>query len=162
MSVLQEKMEGCSARHDYVQGCRHCSGDALLQLRILQECDYFLKVDSDVFFYATIPFNMLHDMRIQGSVFGHTGDFTHGPSSCTRGIKAGGKEFQNMATGYSRRPEWAAKINWKGPCSAGVAKFERSVDECCSNFIVLETEFWQSEPVRAFGKCFHEIYPGFF
>jgi hypothetical protein len=161
MTILEEKMEDCPAPHDYVQGTRYYSGEAL-QLGILKDYDYFLKVDSDVFMNATIPFNMLHDMRIQGAIYGHTGLFKNGLSACCKGIKAGRLEFEKMATDLTMRPEWASKINWKGPCSAGVAKFERSVDEYYANFIIMETKFWQSKPVRAFGKYFNEIYPGFF
>ena len=164
ISILQEKMEDCPSPHDYVQGCRYYSGEAL-QLGILQEYDYLLKVDSDVNMNATIPFHMLHDMRIQGSIFGHTAAYAgRGGRACTHGIKSARKRLEKIAknTSDSRRPEWAKKINWKGPCSAGVKQFERSVDEYYANFIIMETKFWQSEPVRAFGKYFNEIYPGFF
>jgi hypothetical protein len=161
MTILKEKMEACPSPHDYIQGTRYYSGEAL-QLGILKGYDYFLKVDTDVFMNATIPFNMLHDMRIQGSIYGHTGDYTNGDSTCCIGIKAVRLEFKKMATDLTLHPEWVSKISWKGPCSGGVAKFERSVDEYYSNFIIMETKFWQSEPVRAFGKYFNEIYPGFF
>jgi hypothetical protein len=105
-------MEGCPTPHDYVQGCRYYSGEAL-QLGILEENDYLLKVTSDIFMNATIPFNILYDMRIQGSIFGHTAAYGgRGGLACTHGIKRARKPFQRIAKTHSSSlpPEWAKKI----------------------------------------------------
>jgi hypothetical protein len=105
---------------------------------------------------------MLHDMKIQDAVFGHTAEFEKGLSACTKDVKLARYAFEEMARDVDRRPAWAKQINFTGPCSAGVQKFERGVDEYYTNLIILETKFWQSEPVRHFGNFINEWYPGFF
>jgi hypothetical protein len=139
----------------------------VFQLGILQEYDYFLKVDTDIHFNGTIPFNMLHGMKIQDALFGHTAEFKKGFRACTKGLKLARYAFEEMARDVDRRPAWAKQINFTGPCSAKVQKFERGVDKYYTNLIIMETkfwqsEFWQSEPVRHLGNFINEWYPGFF
>jgi hypothetical protein len=166
-SILNDPKVGCGGNWptDYVQGTRYYSGE-VFQLGIMQEYDYWLKIDTDIRFNATVPFNMLHDMKIRGSLFAHTAEYPDGDQSCSTGARKAWEDYVDLARspdgGDGRRPAWAVAADWKGPCSAGVQRFERAYDEYYSNFIIGSTKFWQSEPVRHFGKYLNEYFPGFF
>jgi hypothetical protein len=87
-----------------------------------------------------------------------TTKFEKGLYACTSGTKLARCAFEEMARDMARRTTWAKQINFTGPCSAGVQKF----DQYYMNPIILETKFWQSKPIRHFGKFIYEWYPGFF
>jgi hypothetical protein len=76
----------CRASLAYVHGTRWYI-DELLHLEILQNYDYFIKLDSDVVFLKPIPFHILHDMKVRGAVVGHTGVYpSRLTSPCADGI----------------------------------------------------------------------------
>jgi hypothetical protein len=173
-SRLHETMEGCDRGkdfEDYVQGTRYYSND-VLNLRIIQNYEYLLKVDLDVEFSDNIlPFHILHDMKLRGAIFGHTGEFLpKGFGGCTKNSNLVVDSFVQMAS-ISRekenhngtdKPAWARNASWKGPCSAGVDAFERGKDQYYTNVIFMSVDFFQSEHVRAYGKWMNEFYPGYF
>eukprot|EP00980_Cylindrotheca_fusiformis_P031214 scaffold25998_cov122-Cylindrotheca_fusiformis.AAC.7 len=174
-SRLQETMEGCdrgTESEDYVQGTRYYSND-VLNLQILQNYDYFLKIDLDVEFRDEIvPFHVLHDMRLRGAVFGHTGEFLpKGFGGCTKNINLAVDSFVQMALMETKtkrsdesanKPEWTKAASWTGPCSVGVDAFERGKDQYYTNFIFMSVAFFTSQHVRDYGKWMNEFYPGFF
>ncbi|CAJ1942016.1 unnamed protein product [Cylindrotheca closterium] len=174
-SRLTEKMEGCDRGtdfEDYVQGTRYYSND-VLQLKILKGYDYLLKVDLDIEFKGDqlFPFHLLHDMRLRGAIFGHSGEFLpKGFGGCTKNINHVVDSFVEMASMVNvttgdddnDKPTWARQSNWKRPCSAGVEEFDRGKDQYYTNLVVMSVDFFQSEHVRAYGKWMNEYYPGFF
>ncbi|KAL3938748.1 MAG: hypothetical protein SGBAC_006398 [Bacillariaceae sp.] len=171
-SRLTEKMEGCDRGtdfEDYVQGTRYYSND-VLHLAILQNYDYLLKVDLDVEFRGDqlFPFHLLHDMKIRGAIFGHSGEFLpKGFGGCTKNINTVVDSFVQMASMINAsagddKPPWARQATWKLPCSAGVQEFDRGKDQYYTNLVVMLVDFFQSEHVRAFGHWMNEYYPGFF
>lgn len=172
-SRLKETMEGCDRGEDfedYVQGTRYYSND-VLNLRIIQNYDYLLKVDLDVEFSdKIIPFHLLHDMKLRGAIFGHTGEFLpNGFGGCTKNINLLVDSFVQMASmedgkrdSITPPPKWAKNANWRTPCSAGVDAFERGKDQYYTNFVVMSVDFFQSEHVRSYGKWMNEFYPGYF
>jgi Glycolipid 2-alpha-mannosyltransferase len=157
MKLLDEPMEGCKQSRDYIQGTRYYS-DYFLNLKILQTYSYMVKMDLDIEFNATLPFNMLWDMQQKGAFFGHTGEFPEGLEPCGRGIQPCMDSFVQEF----RNANWTDGGRWKGPCSKGVVPFDRAVDRYYTNFIVMKTSFFQSQPVRDFGHWMNEYNPGFF
>jgi hypothetical protein len=157
LKLLDEPMEGCKAPHDYVQGTRYYS-DYFLNLKILQTYTYMIKMDLDIEFNTTLPFNLLWDMKQKGAFFGHTGEFPEGLEPCGRGIQPCMDRFVQEF----QKANWTDGGRWKGPCSKGVVPFDRAVDRYYTNFIVMKTSFFQSQPVRDFGHWMNEYNPGFF
>lgn len=157
-----EPMEGCNRgtfAQDYVQGTRYYTHPAL-NLDILKNYDYFLKVDLDIEFDKSriLDMDLLHDMKMRGALLGHTGEFLpNGLSACCTNIQ----NFMHYFVENTTKP-WAAAVNWTGSCSAGIDSFEREADQYYTNFVILSVPFFQSEHVRHFGREMNEYYPGFF
>eukprot|EP00804_Cyclotella_cryptica_P009128 CCRYP_003209-RA/>CCRYP_003209-RA protein AED:0.04 eAED:0.04 QI:87/1/1/1/1/1/3/379/492 len=157
-----ERMEGCDRgafAQDYVQGTRYYT-DSVLNLAILKNYDYFLKVDLDIEFDKSniLGMDLLHDMEMRGALFGHTGEFLpSGLAACCGKINNFVHNFVENGT----KP-WAAAVNWTRACSAGLDCFEMEADQYYTNFVILSVPFFQSEHVRQFGREMNEYYPGFF
>jgi hypothetical protein len=61
----------------------------MLNLAILKEYDYFLKIDTDVVFVESFPFHLLQDMAMKNAVFGHTAEYhLRGSKTCAMKINA--------------------------------------------------------------------------
>jgi hypothetical protein len=169
MSLLDEPMWDCPTAHDYIQGTRYYS-DQFLHLSILQEYDYMIKIDLDIEFKEALSFNILWDMKQRGAVMGHTGEFPKGLNACNKGIQPVMESFvrkyaQNQNPPHSNTTTTTTTSwnrHWKGPCSKGVHAFERGMDQWYTNLVVMDRAFFQSEPVRVYGRWMNEANPGLF
>jgi hypothetical protein len=159
MTILEEPMLDCESPQDYIQGTRYYS-DPFLHLKILENYEYMIKMDLDVEFKAAVPFNIMWDMKQRGALFGHTGQFLEAFPTCSEGIHPVMKSFVEEHANKTTSASWTQ--HWKGPCSAGVRVFERGHDLYFTNLVVLTRAFFQSEPVRAYGRWMNEYNPGYF
>mmetsp|Transcript_113193 Transcript_113193/g.169284 ORF Transcript_113193/g.169284 Transcript_113193/m.169284 type:complete len:487 (-) Transcript_113193:15-1475(-) len=158
-SLLAEPMESCEADHDYIQGTRYYS-DPFLHLKILENYEYMIKMDLDMEFKAPIPFNMMWDMKQQGALFGHAGEFVDPFPPCSKGIHRVMNSFATEHANKTTSASWTK--HWKGPCSAGVREFDQGYDQYYTNLVLMNRALFQSEPIRAYGRWMNEYNPGYF
>jgi hypothetical protein len=83
----------CQALTEYIQGTRWYIYE-MLHLQILQEYDYFIKMDADIVFLHSIPIHLLQDMKVRGAVFGHAAQYPdHVTTPCANEIAQAAQEF---------------------------------------------------------------------
>jgi hypothetical protein len=59
----------------------------ILHLAILQQYEYWIKLDPDVVVLRPLEINLLLDMKRKGAVFGHTAKYPKGfQTPCSEGI----------------------------------------------------------------------------
>lgn len=126
---------GCRYDLSYIQGTRWYSNE-LLHLAILKEYDYFVKLDTDMFFLKPWNhFSLLADMQLKNAVYGHAGHYVNTGTSCTNGILATTQHY-----------ETTENISY---CSENV---RRNADFYYTNFMIGQVKFWSSPKVRHFGR----------
>jgi hypothetical protein len=151
-SLLKVPMEPrqCRAPKPYVLGTKWYVNE-MLHLSILQQYDYFIKLDTDVVFLEPLPLNLLHDMTIRRAVFGHTGQYpNHVTAPCGRGIVQAVHDYLQQTSG--------AGI----PCSRDHPSLRKDADLYYTNFIIGRTDFFQSPSVLHFARFLAEYPLGYF
>eukprot|EP00797_Seminavis_robusta_P009385 Sro1679_g290700.2 (474) ;mRNA; r:11030-12451 len=173
-SILQKPMTNrCDAPVNYISATRWYT-DEMLHLSILKDYEYFVKMDTDVAFVKQLPFNILHDMKLRGALFGHTANFARmAPLPCGDEITTAIKAFQLRWLHYEEGDRLAAeelfpfkpksKVTWGGAiCSSNNARMHMDTDYYYSNLIIGRTDYFQREEVRALGRFMTEYPHGFF
>jgi len=163
--ILKEDQVGrqCQAPPSYIQGTRFYTNE-FFHFSILSEYDYWAKIDLDIVFNKTIPFNMLHDMKIRGALFAHTAEYLPlGDPVCAKGITNATSSFVTdmNAKRASGGSSWLNDSSWSNICSAGIPAMEVDADRYYTNFILGDTRFFQSEPVLELARYLTEFQPGF-
>jgi len=143
----------CSAPLNYISGTRWYSNE-MLHFGILQNYDYWVKLDIDILFLRTFPIHLLQDMYRKGAVFSHTAEYGEaGSQTCTRGSRRAVQAFINST----------AVFPWKREmCSQGYTTLQRDTDQYYTNLVVGSTAFWQSPAVLRFARYLSEYNPGFY
>jgi hypothetical protein len=144
----------CQAPIPYIQATKWYV-DEMLHLAILQEYDYFVKLDTDVVFLKPLPIDLVHDMTLRGAVFAHTGQYPeHIVAPCGKGITAAVQEYRQQLTGTNTtRGDF---------CSRYHPTLAKDADLYYSNFILGSTDFFQSHSILNFGRFLAEHPKGFF
>ncbi len=159
-SILQHPItpKSCEAPRKYIQATRWYTHE-MLNLGILNEYDYFLKIDTDVLFVDSVPFHLLQDLNLKGAVFGHTAEYhPHGSKTCTQGIRRAIQSF----TAAEETQQDSRTSEWRGtPCSSS-PEIEGDFDFYYTNFIIGKTSFWQSPWVLKLSGFLNEYPEGFF
>jgi hypothetical protein len=163
-SILKQPIipKSCEAPRKYIQATRWYSRE-LLHLGILQDYDYFLKLDTDILFVDTIPFHLLYDMQRKNAVFGHTAEYhPKGSKTCAQGIRDAVLNFtESSASEISKTPD-GVHWEWKGSSCSTSPELEANVDWYYTNFIIGDVRFWQSPWVLRFSDFLNEHPKGFF
>ena len=159
MSLLKKPIspKSCESPRKYIQATRWYTRE-LLHLGILEQYDYFVKLDTDIIFVDTVPFSISHDLKQKGAVFAHTAEYTNG-NTCAMGIQ---KAIQNY-TSTAQKSLPRIHDGWKGTlCSSSSPQLQKDVDLYYTNLIVGSTEFFQSPWVLEFSNYLNEVKEGFF
>jgi hypothetical protein len=155
-SILKRPItpKSCEAPKKYIQATRWYTRE-MLQLGILQDYDYFIKLDTDILFVDTIPFQILNDMKRKDSYFGHTAEYhPKGSKTCATGIR-------NAVLNFTQSVKQTSK-QWKGAQCTMSPELEWDVDWYYTNFIVGWVPFWTSDWVLQFSSFLNEFPHGFF
>jgi hypothetical protein len=155
-SLLKLPMEPrhCQAPLPYVLGTKWYVHE-MLHLSILQQYDYFIKLDTDVVFLKPLPLHLLHDMTIRRSVFGHTGQYPdHVTAPCGRGIGQAVSDFLHE----QQQPNSGSNVL----CSRDHPALRKDADLYYTNFIIGRTDFFQSPLVLQFARFLAEYPMGYF
>jgi hypothetical protein len=158
-SILKEPIQPpmCQADPNYIQGTRWYTNE-MLHLGLLQEYEYWVKVDPDIVFNKAIPIHLLHDMKIRGAVFAHSAEYPATVASpCSDHIVDAIREFQQQ---YQHQapldPSWDGHI-----CSTNTC-LQVNSDRYYTNFIIGKTSYFQSPRVLELGRFLSEYANGFF
>ena len=159
MSILLKPItpKSCQAPRKYIQATRWYTHE-MLNLGILTQYDYFLKIDTDIQFLASIPFHILEDMSKQQAVFGHTAEYhPRGSKVCAQGI-------QHAVVNFTKSMQFRRLDlpNWKRSMCTLSPEVQRDTDQYYTNFIIGKVSFWQSQWVREFSNFLNEFPTGFF
>lgn len=160
MKLLKQPIipQHCQAPREYIQATRWYTRE-LLNLGILKEYDYFLKIDTDILFLDTIPFHMLQDMANRNAIFGHTAEYhPKGSRTCAQGIQQAIANFTKTVQNTKRQN----LPPWKGSLCTNSIEVQRDIDLYYTNFIIGKVSFWQSKWVREFSNFLNEFPRGFF
>jgi hypothetical protein len=165
LQQVQQNKNKCKAPPSYIQGTRFYTNE-FLHLSILQDYDYWIKMDLDIVFNKTVPFHMLHDMRVRGALFAHTAEYLpNGDRVCGGNISSAVQSFaddmQEKKNEAGDTPSWLKDRTWSGMCSSGVPAMRQDADRYYTNLIVGSTRFFQSEAVLEFARFLTEVQPGF-
>jgi hypothetical protein len=135
----------------------------LFQLGILQEYEYFIKMDTDILFLDAIPFHLLNDMKIKQSYFAHTAEYhPKGSKTCASGIRHAVLNYtMNMNKNGSSKYKQEGQ-QWKGTHCSHSPELEWDVDLFYTNFIIGWVPFWTSRSVLQFSSFLNEFPVGFF
>ena len=154
--------KACEAPRNYIQATRWYTKE-LLNLGILSEYQYFLKLDTDIIFTESIPFYLLQDMANKNAVFGHTAEYhPKGSKTCAMGITQATRAFLDAwaqtedSYNSTRLPPWNKTF-----CSIE-PELKRDADQYYTNFIIGKVEFWQSPWVLEWSRFLNEYPEGFF
>lgn len=159
-SILQRPItpKSCEASRKYIQATRWYTNE-MLHLGILQEYDYFLKIDTDIIFVDSIPFHLLQDLKVKGALFGHTAEYhPRGSKTCTKGIH---RAIQNFTTNEQKQQNSRGPA-WKGAHCSSSPEVEGDIDFYYTNFIIGKVSFWQSPWVLKLSRFLSEYPHGFF
>jgi hypothetical protein len=161
----------CQAPLDYILGTRWYVDD-MLHLSLLQNYEYFIKLDPDVLFFNPLPFHLLHDMKVKGALFAHTAEYPprakSGSAQCAKDIVTAVQEFSHQherihASITTASIDSNTSLGWAGvPCTTSPQTVFRNADRYYTNFIVGRTDYFQSKQVRALGNFFAQYPNGFF
>lgn len=153
--------QGCSARLRYLQGCRWYTRE-MLHLAILQEYDYFLKMDTDIIFRKSPNFFMLQDMQNKGAVFAHAAEYhPRGDGSCAPGILTAISEFVTQSS-YKGLTTKNSPSSWKSSVCSDTPEVQRDTDQYYGNFLVGSVEYFTSPWVLEFANFMSEYPQGYF
>jgi hypothetical protein len=161
-SILTKPLipRSCQAPRGYIQATRWYT-KGLLNLAILKEYDYFLKIDTDVVFVESVPFYLLQDMAMKNAVFGHTAEYhPRGSKTCAMGINAAMVNFTETHT--HRKYVQTDLPPWNGTLCSIEPEVQRDADQYYTNFIVGRVEFWQSPWILEWSNFLNEYPEGFF
>ena len=157
----------CNAPRSYIQSTRWYTNE-MLHLSILQEYDYFIKLDLDIFMERTIPIDMLHDMKQRRAVVGHTAAFPEGlGTDCAKGIVKAVQEYldrHNHSIHHDATRE-IHKESWQGRyCTEKHDTWELATDTDLyyTNFFIGLVEFWTQPAVLDLARYLSEYREGFF
>ena len=141
----------CNAPKSYIQGTRWYA-DQMLHLAILQEYNWFIKLDLDLFFGKTVEWDLLHDLQQKQSVFGHTGEMAEWAGrSCTKGIVQAMRDFQAQ--------KQQSSIDY---CASDHKLLQVDRDFYYTNFIMGRVDFWTQPLVLELARFLTEYQPGYF
>ena len=164
--------ETCNAPKSYIQGTRWYT-DELLHLQILQEYDYFIKLDLDIYFEKTMPLALLDDMDHRGAIFAHTAEMGNafgGDTACSTGIL----EAIDLYVKHHHHHHVPLSANNNNNnnnnnnstnyfCTTHSWPFlKANTDLYYTNFIIGRVAFWTSPQVLSFGKFLSNYPHGFF
>ncbi|CAB9512064.1 expressed unknown protein [Seminavis robusta] len=160
--------KSCQAPLTYVQGTRWYIYE-MLHLQILQQYDYFFKVDSDVVFTKTIPIQLTHDMTVRGAVFAHFAKYpdrvqTPCADTVAAAVRAFSRQSAHLLVDGSNNNNNSTKT-WNGHYCSGDQHPLLTVDSdrYYSNFIIGRTDYFTSPGPLQLGKFLsHEWTQGFF
>jgi hypothetical protein len=171
--VLLQKItpEECDAPQSYIQGTRWYSNE-LLHLAILQDYDYFIKMDLDMYFGRTVPIDLLHDMSVRGAIFGHTAELVT-QQSCSQEIVQAVGSFVNAtkkekirsssSSGGGGGKEEEDTNGWSHTtCTQNAWQLTTDTDLYYTNFIMARVDFWTSPMVRKLARFLSDYPTGFF
>ena len=179
-SILQQPIipPSCEASRQYIQATRWYTRE-MLHLGILQDYDYFFKVDTDIIFVDAIPFHLLYDMDRRGRddgnndqrrdiVFGHTAQYhPKGSKTCALGIKHVVDQYIEYVAGTRNglehdRRQHTVQSKWNGQRCSNSPELMSDVDWYYTNFIIGKVDFWQSREVLQFSNFLNEHPEGFY
>ena len=179
-SILQQPITppSCEASRQYIQATRWYTRE-MLHLGILQDYDYFFKIDTDIIFVDTIPFHLLYDMDRRGRddgdndqrrdiVFGHTAQYhPNGSKTCALGIKHVVDQYIEYVAGTQHKAEQdhrqqTVQSKWHGQRCSKSPELMSDVDWYYTNFIIGKVDFWQSREVLQFSNFLNEHPEGFY
>jgi hypothetical protein len=163
-SILQRPItpKSCQAPRRYIQATRWYTRE-MLHLGILQDYDYFLKLDTDILFVDTIPFHLLEDMKRKQAVMGHTAEYhPRGSKTCAKGIRHAVINFTQTMPRAAAFPSSDADSNWHGSSCSSTPELEWDVDWYYTNFVIFETNFWQSSWILRFANFLSDYPQGFY
>lgn len=162
MSIADSPVpRSCSTSISHVQGTRWYTNE-FLNLSILQEYEYFVKLDTDVVFKKPLPLNLLHDMKVRGAVFGHSAVF---PDSiqmpCGDDIVPAVRNFE---LGWQAHSGEQGPNVWQGTvCSGDHPRIEVNTGaHYYSNLVVGRVDHFQRNEVRVLGQYLTHTAGGFF
>ena len=148
-SILNEPIQPpmCQAPIEYIQGTRWYANQ-MLNLQILSEYDYWIKLDPDVVFVKPFDFHVLQDMKQRGAVLGHAGEYPRGfQTPCSEGIQTAVAEY--LAN------------HKEGVCAVPSTPIPE-VDRYYTNFLIGRTDIFQYKPLRDFAHWLAEYRHGYF
>jgi hypothetical protein len=153
--------KGCSARLTYLQGNRWYTHE-MLQLQIIQQYDYFFKIDTDIVFHRSPSFHVLQDMKRKGAIFGHTAEYyPDGDPSCATGLLDAVLNFTTQK--QQRQQPSSLPSSWKNQiCSATDPAMQKSADLYYCNFIIGNVGYFTSPWVLEFGTFLTNYPDGYF
>ncbi|CAB9498792.1 expressed unknown protein [Seminavis robusta] len=135
----------CQAPKAYVLGTRWYVYE-MLHLSILQEYDYFIKLDTDVVFLQPIPLHLLHDMTIRRAIWAHFGAYPpHIQAPCGTGIVAAVQDFLQTTTSTNQPRQLCSSHNTQ--------LFQKDADLYYTNFVIGRTDFFTSPPILQFSRA---------
>lgn len=151
MSILQRQIEPfqCNREKSYIQGTRWYSNE-LLHLAILQDYQWFIKLDLDIYFVRTVEWNLLHDLQTRNSVFAHTAEY---PSDM------GNECAVNIVKAMQEFVKETALLSY---CDHDNSLLQMDRDHYYSNFVICRVDFWTQPLVRQLGRFLSEYPAGFF
>jgi len=152
----------CQAPLAYILGTKWYVHE-MLHLGILQEYDWFIKLDADVVFRKTLPLSLLHDLATRRAVWGHTGEY---PDSVvppcglgiTRAVQAFLTQRQTGALPLSTSPS----MSTNAACSRDHPNMHKDADLYYTNFVMGKVAFFTSPAVLSFSQFLAEYPQGFF
>ena len=138
----------------------------MLHLGILQEYDYFFKLDTDVIFEKSLKFYILQDMYNKGSIFAHAAEYGHGDGSCAPGILPAIDDFvkdMKLQETNVANDDQQDITDWKfNICSSHMKEMQRNADQYYSNFMIGSVKYFTSYWVLEFAKYLSEYPKGWF
>lgn len=167
--------KSCQAPPSYIQGTRWYIYE-MLHLQILQDYDYFIKLDADIVFVQSIPLSLLHDMHVRNAVFGHFAKYPdHVQTPCADNVARAVQEFRRRRQREFQQPQQGeedpqqststSSWNWTGDsyCSGSHPLLSLDSDRYYANFIIGRRPFFQSAGPMALGKFLSDEWTeGFF